>query len=39
LVGIQVSDSQLSEFQTFLDNLGYPYWDEAENPAYHLFLN
>ncbi len=39
LVGIQVADSQLSEFQTFLDNLGYPYWDEAENPAYHLFLN
>ena len=39
LVGIQVADSQLSEFQTFLDNLGYPYWDEANNPAYHLFLN
>ena len=39
LVGIQVADSQLSEFQTFLDKLGYPYWDEAKNPAYHLFLN
>ncbi len=39
LVGIQVSDSQLSEFQTFLDKLGYPYWYEGNNPAYHLFLN
>jgi threonine dehydratase len=39
LVGIQVSDSQLSEFQIFLDKLGYPYWDEVTNPAYHLFLN
>jgi threonine dehydratase len=39
LVGIQVTDAQLSEFQIFLDKLGYPYWDEGNNPAYHLFLN
>ncbi|KHD06236.1 threonine dehydratase [Candidatus Thiomargarita nelsonii] len=39
LVGIQVADAQLTEFQTFLDKLGYPYWDESENPAYRLFLN
>jgi threonine dehydratase len=39
LVGIQVPDTQLTEFQKFLDKLGYPYWDEADNPAYQLFLN
>jgi threonine dehydratase len=25
-------------FKAFLDNLGYPHWDESENPAYKLFL-
>jgi len=39
LVGIQVPNAQLTEFQNFLDKLGYPYWDEADNPAYQLFLN
>jgi len=39
LVGIQVPDTQTTEFQTFLDKLGYSYWDEADNPAYQLFLN
>ncbi|EPM55599.1 threonine dehydratase [Pseudomonas syringae pv. actinidiae ICMP 19103] len=23
---------------TALDEIGYPYWDESENPAYRLFL-
>ena len=22
-----------------LDALGYPYWDESDNPAYRIFLN
>jgi len=22
----------------FLTTLGYPYWDESQNPAYRLFL-
>ncbi len=39
LAGIQVPDVHKNEFQSFLDNLGYPYWDEADNPAYQLFLN
>ncbi|MEN8218121.1 MAG: threonine ammonia-lyase, biosynthetic [Pseudomonadota bacterium] len=39
LVGIQVPDTQLTEFQKFLYKLGYPYWDEADNPAYQLFLS
>ncbi|EGH26349.1 threonine dehydratase [Pseudomonas coronafaciens pv. porri] len=21
-----------------MDEIGYPYWDESENPAYRLFL-
>jgi len=25
-------------FQRFLDELGYRYQDETENPAYRLFL-
>lgn len=39
LTGIQVPDTQQSEFQNFLDDLGYPYWDETDNLAYRLFLN
>jgi len=38
LVGMQVPPSELSEFYDFLSKLGYPYWDETENPAYQLFL-
>ena len=38
LVGMQVPPAGKAEFQTFLDKLGYPYWDESENPAYKLFL-
>ncbi|HSG93364.1 MAG TPA: threonine ammonia-lyase, biosynthetic [Methylotenera sp.] len=38
LVGMQVPPHELSEFSDFLSKLGYPYWDETENPAYKLFL-
>ncbi|ADI28569.1 threonine ammonia-lyase, biosynthetic [Methylotenera versatilis] len=38
LVGMQVPPSDSAEFNTFLDNLGYPHWDETQNPAYKLFL-
>ena len=38
LVGIQVPAHEKPEFQQFLDGLGYPYWDESQNPAYKLFL-
>lgn len=38
LVGIQVAPEFDAEFQTFLDNLGYAYWLETDNPAYALFL-
>lgn len=38
LVGMQVPPAEKAEFEAFLDALGYPYWDESENPAYRLFL-
>jgi threonine dehydratase len=38
LVGMQVPPHEQADFAAFLQNLGYPYWDETQNPAYHLFL-
>ncbi len=38
LVGLQVPPSDKKDFKVFLDGLGYPYWNESENPAYRLFL-
>ena len=38
LVGMQVAPAEKSDFKQFLDQLGYRYWDESENPAYKLFL-
>ena len=38
LVGMQVPPNDMSAFSGFLDNLGYPHWDETHNPAYKLFL-
>ena len=38
LVGMQVPHKDKKPLQNFLDQLGYRYWDESENPAYRLFL-
>jgi threonine dehydratase len=38
VVGIQVPPDEMKEWQSFLDNLSYRYWDENKNPAYRLFL-
>lgn len=38
LVGVQVPESDRPSFQTFLDDLGYPWEEETENPAYKLFV-
>jgi threonine dehydratase len=38
LCGIQVPDGDLQEFHTFLDQLGYRWWEEDSNPAYAKFL-
>ena len=38
LVGMQVPHHDKKALKTFLDTLGYRYWDESGNPAYKLFL-
>ncbi|MEE9332222.1 MAG: threonine ammonia-lyase, biosynthetic [Methylophilaceae bacterium] len=38
LIGLQVPPNELNAFADFLTILGYPYWDETQNPAYKLFL-
>lgn len=38
LVGVQVGDKEQADFQGFLNDLGYQYWQETDNPAYDLFL-
>ncbi len=38
VVGIQVPPDEMEQWQTFLDSLGYLYWDESDNHAYKLFL-
>jgi threonine dehydratase len=38
LMGIQVPDEDAGRFQEFLDNTGYGYTAEQNNPAYHMFV-
>ena len=38
LVGIQVPPGSKKAFRDFLEAIGYPNWNETENPAYKLFL-
>ncbi len=38
LVGLQVPRGDAQALRQFLDQLGYSYADESENPAYSLFL-
>ena len=38
LAGIQVPADERAEFNDRLAQIGYPMWDETENPAYRLFL-
>jgi threonine dehydratase len=38
LAGIQVPLADRAEFERHLEDLGYPYADESENPAYRMFL-
>jgi len=38
LVGLQVPEADTEALQQFLDELGYDYQNESENPAYKLFL-
>ena len=38
LVGLQVPGEEHPQVTEFLDDIGYNYWEETENPAYKLFL-
>jgi threonine dehydratase len=38
LTGIQVPPAERAVFRSSLRRLGYPHWDESNNPAYRLFL-
>jgi threonine dehydratase len=38
LAGFEVPRVEMSEFEAFLETLGYRYQREAENPAYRQFL-
>ncbi|WP_108127419.1 threonine ammonia-lyase, biosynthetic [Saccharospirillum mangrovi] len=39
LAGIQVPGKEMKDFRAKLDDLGYPYWDESDNPVYGVFLS
>lgn len=38
VVGLQVPEKEMPLFKRFLNSLGYPFWDESNNPVYQLFL-
>ena len=38
VAGLQVPEAERHLLPAALDAIGYPYWDETDNPAYRLFL-
>ncbi|RVU29740.1 threonine ammonia-lyase, biosynthetic [Neptunomonas marina] len=38
LVGMQVPEEERDEVQHYLNEIGYNFWEETDNPAYQLFL-
>ncbi|MDQ6981688.1 MAG: hypothetical protein Q9M08_01595, partial [Mariprofundus sp.] len=38
LAGVEVPLEDRQAFESYLDELGYPYVNETNNPAYSLFL-
>lgn len=38
LMGVQVDDHDQDAFKKMLDEVGFRYWEETDNPAYRLFL-
>jgi threonine dehydratase len=38
VVGVQVPEGELEQWQAFLAKLPYQHWEETHNPAYRLFL-
>ncbi|KKB79333.1 threonine dehydratase [Devosia limi DSM 17137] len=39
LVGIQVPPAESGQFIAHLEAIGFPFWDETDNPAYRQFLD
>ena len=39
LAGIQVPPADRARFERSIEALGYPYWEETDNPAFRLFLD
>ncbi len=38
LAGIDVPPDETGELEAHLEELGYPHWEESDNPAYKMFL-
>jgi threonine dehydratase len=38
LAGIDVPPGDMDELESHLSELGYPHWEESDNPAYAMFL-
>ena len=38
LVGLQTPSDERKQLMSYLEKLGYRYWEETDNPAYKLFL-
>ena len=39
LAGIDVPQDETEELEAHLSRLGYPHWEESDNPAYTMFLS
>jgi threonine dehydratase len=39
LIGMQVPHGSKKAFKAFLDEVGYPHFNETDNPVYKLFLS
>ncbi len=39
LVGVDLPDAELPDFEQHIQTLGFPHWIETGNPAFGLFLN
>ena len=39
LVGLQIPSDSESELESFLQSVGYSWWEETNNPAYSMFLS
>ncbi|MBT8087964.1 MAG: threonine ammonia-lyase, biosynthetic [Gammaproteobacteria bacterium] len=39
LAGIDIPPEETDELEAHLAELGYPHWEESDNPAYNIFLS